>query len=258
MCFKNVFVETNRSPPTYDTTQNVAQQSDMAMLSNFQLSDTPVYVDGYSTSSPGDVLDPFQTSPLSHNVVNDLFPFCDTQQIPVSRDPQSTNDLPLDRKPVFAGYARPPEYAYQRPSDYSHFPYFLQIQGLDLGPDVNQFSPEEDLDVKFGMTPATSLNNTGNLQTPTLCKVCDDVASGNHFGVLSCEACKSFFRRSVRAGARYACRASRNCAIEKHTRNRCQYCRLQKCMQMGMRREGEKNKLLQRYCNKSFMLALYV
>ena len=73
----------------------------------------------------------------------------------------------------------------------------------------------------------------------SLCKVCGDTASGNHFGVLSCEACKSFFRRSIRANARYACRGSRNCAIEKHTRNRCQYCRLQKCMNTGMRKEGE-------------------
>ena len=73
----------------------------------------------------------------------------------------------------------------------------------------------------------------------SLCKVCGDVSSGNHFGVMSCEACKSFFRRSIRANARYACRGSRNCAIEKHTRNRCQYCRLQKCVSMGMRKEGK-------------------
>ena len=73
----------------------------------------------------------------------------------------------------------------------------------------------------------------------TLCRVCGDTASGNHFGVQSCEACKSFFRRSIRANARYACRGSRGCAIEKHTRNRCQYCRLQKCVAMGMRKEGK-------------------
>nr|CAD57002.1 retinoid X receptor [Suberites domuncula] len=72
----------------------------------------------------------------------------------------------------------------------------------------------------------------------TICKICGDTASGNHFGVQSCEACKSFFRRSVRANARYACRGSRNCAIEKHTRNRCQYCRLQKCIANGMRKEA--------------------
>ena len=87
-----------------------------------------------------------------------------------------------------------------------------------------------------GSSPV-DLSPTPNIQH-TLCKVCGDTASGNHFGVLSCEACKSFFRRSVRANARYACRGSRGCAVEKHTRNRCQYCRLQKCMAMGMRKEG--------------------
>ena len=78
------------------------------------------------------------------------------------------------------------------------------------------------------------------LQQQTICRVCGDTASGNHFGVQSCEACKSFFRRSIRANARYACRGNRSCAIEKHTRNRCQYCRLQKCVANGMRKEGER------------------
>lgn len=73
----------------------------------------------------------------------------------------------------------------------------------------------------------------------TICRVCGDIASGNHFGVQSCEACKSFFRRSIRANARYACRGSRDCIIQKCTRNRCQYCRLKKCVAMGMHKEGE-------------------
>lgn len=120
-------------------------------------------------------------------------------------------------------------------NDPYHLPAYLQMQSLDLG---NQYSPG---DVKFAVSPTESLTSNGahGLQAQSLCKVCGDIASGNHFGVLSCEACKSFFRRSIRAGARYSCRANRNCAIEKHTRNRCQYCRLQKCSQIGMRREGE-------------------
>ena len=72
-----------------------------------------------------------------------------------------------------------------------------------------------------------------------MCKVCGDTASGNHFGVLSCEACKSFFRRSIRSNAHYACRGNRDCNIQKTTRNRCQYCRLQKCAAVGMRKEGK-------------------
>lgn len=89
------------------------------------------------------------------------------------------------------------------------------------------------------LTPQTSPKDLNHSLQNSVCKVCEDTASGNHFGVLSCEACKSFFRRSIRANARYACRGNRNCTIEKHTRNRCQYCRLQKCMNMGMRKEGK-------------------
>lgn len=88
------------------------------------------------------------------------------------------------------------------------------------------------------LTPQTSPKDLNHSLQNSVCKVCEDTASGNHFGVLSCEACKSFFRRSIRANARYACRGNRNCTIEKHTRNRCQYCRLQKCMNMGMRKEA--------------------
>lgn len=142
-------------------------------------------------------------------------------------------------KPVYNGFASPPEYAYQQQQ---HLPSYLQImQGLD------QYSSPEELDVKFAVPPNSLSAGGGSVGSPpsgminpqSACKVCSDVASGNHFGVLSCEACKSFFRRSVRAGARYACRGSRNCSVEKHTRNRCQYCRLQKCLQTGMRKEGE-------------------
>ena len=72
------------------------------------------------------------------------------------------------------------------------------------------------------------------------CVVCSDKSSGNHFGVVSCEACKSFFRRSVRANRQYLCRAveKNNCPVTVKTRNRCQHCRLEKCLKVGMRREG--------------------
>lgn len=52
--------------------------------------------------------------------------------------------------------------------------------------------------------------------------------------------CKSFFKRSVRRNLTYSCRGNRNCPIDQHHRNQCQYCRLKKCMKMGMRREGNK------------------
>ena len=76
-----------------------------------------------------------------------------------------------------------------------------------------------------------------NATSGGLCRVCGDNASGNHFGVLSCEACRSFFRRSVRVSNQYACRGARNCPVTAKTRNRCPFCRLQKCLAAGMRRQ---------------------
>lgn len=130
----------------------------------------------------------------------------------------------------------PPGY----PHDYQQQPY---CAGQEAYPNQQQpyqqspFDPYCNSEFFPYNYPQTTKSPNHSLQQ-TICKVCGDTASGNHFGVQSCEACKSFFRRSIRANARYACRGSRACAIEKHTRNRCQYCRLQKCVATGMRKEG--------------------
>ena len=90
-------------------------------------------------------------------------------------------------------------------------------------------------------SPPKSVEHISSPTSPQqqLCRVCNDIATGNHFGVLSCEACKSFFRRSIRAGVRYMCRGSKCCDIDKNTRNRCQRCRLQKCFDAGMNKNGK-------------------
>uniref|UniRef100_A0A8B9H5T0 Nuclear receptor subfamily 2, group C, member 2 n=1 Tax=Astyanax mexicanus TaxID=7994 RepID=A0A8B9H5T0_ASTMX len=78
----------------------------------------------------------------------------------------------------------------------------------------------------------------GRPQPVEYCVVCGDKASGRHYGAVSCEGCKGFFKRSVRKSLTYSCRSNQDCVVNKHHRNRCQFCRLRKCLEMGMKMES--------------------
>ncbi|XP_026205904.1 peroxisome proliferator-activated receptor gamma isoform X2 [Anabas testudineus] len=93
-------------------------------------------------------------------------------------------------------------------------------------------------------TSATALNIE--------CRVCGDKASGFHYGVHACEGCKGFFRRTIRLKLVYD-HCDLHCRIHKKSRNKCQYCRFQKCLNVGMSHnairfgrmpQAEKEKLL--------------
>uniref|UniRef100_A0A8C0F744 Nuclear receptor domain-containing protein n=1 Tax=Bubo bubo TaxID=30461 RepID=A0A8C0F744_BUBBB len=58
--------------------------------------------------------------------------------------------------------------------------------------------------------------------------------AGKHYGVYSCEGCKGFFKRTIRKDLTYTCRDNKDCVVDKRQRNRCQYCRYQKCLATGM------------------------
>ncbi|XP_072013743.1 LOW QUALITY PROTEIN: uncharacterized protein [Amphiura filiformis] len=88
-----------------------------------------------------------------------------------------------------------------------------------------------------GMMGAPS---SGGMNRKMLCQVCGALSSGLHFGVFTCEGCKCFYRRSIKEGANYACAKERNCEITMETRNSCRYCRFQKCLALGMSKEGIK------------------
>ncbi|XP_070531742.1 nuclear receptor subfamily 5 group A member 2-like isoform X2 [Ptychodera flava] len=95
-----------------------------------------------------------------------------------------------------------------------------------------------------------------NIETPTLkmdfsfeneelkaafdeqCPVCGDKVSGYHYGLLTCESCKGFFKRTVQNKKVYTCIENRNCMIDKTQRKRCPYCRFQKCLKVGMKLEA--------------------
>ena len=46
-------------------------------------------------------------------------------------------------------------------------------------------------------------------------------------------------QRTVQKNAKYVCLANKNCPVDKRRRNRCQYCRFQKCLVVGMVNEGK-------------------
>lgn len=71
-----------------------------------------------------------------------------------------------------------------------------------------------------------------------LCPVCGDKVSGYHYGLLTCESCKGFFKRTVQNKKVYTCVAERSCHIDKTQRKRCPFCRFQKCLDVGMKLEA--------------------
>ncbi|XP_008321519.1 retinoic acid receptor beta-like isoform X3 [Cynoglossus semilaevis] len=139
----------------------------------------------------------------------------------------------------------------------------LQDQDLDQNQDLTAFFPELISESDWQephssqsvgsqrFTCSSSSSSDDTLTSPTSppppprtykpCFVCQDKSSGYHYGVSACEGCKGFFRRSVQKNMVYTCHRDRNCIINKITRNRCQYCRLQRCFAVGMSKESVRN-----------------
>ncbi|XP_033923760.1 retinoic acid receptor RXR-alpha [Melopsittacus undulatus] len=111
-----------------------------------------------------------------------------------------------------------------------------------LNSPMNSVSSTEDIKPPLGLNGVLKVpaHPSGTMASFTkhICAICGDRSSGKHYGVYSCEGCKGFFKRTVRKDLTYTCRDNKDCLIDKRQRNRCQYCRYQKCLAMGMKREA--------------------
>ncbi|KAI6191444.1 Ligand-binding domain of nuclear hormone receptor [Aphelenchoides bicaudatus] len=88
--------------------------------------------------------------------------------------------------------------------------------------------------------PKSSASCSSNSQINTIeggeltCAVCGDSASGIHYSVVSCNGCKTFFRRTVVTGRKFICKNNGNCMFDKNKRCSCRACRWEKCTTVGM------------------------
>jgi len=119
---------------------------------------------------------------------------------------------------------------------------FLQLRlvesGLRRGSSPSPASPDTQLCSSTTQSSFPQLIKDEEEQPKRSCLVCGDVASGFHYGVSSCEACKAFFKRTIQGNIEYTCPVSNACEINKRRRKACQACRYQKCLRQGMLKEG--------------------
>ncbi|VDO79079.1 unnamed protein product [Soboliphyme baturini] len=130
--------------------------------------------------------------------------------------------------------------------------FLAQPFAVSIPPGISLFPPDSaDSFSGFSSFALGNNKNVGlsklNLNTirtspNLLCAVCGDVSSGKHYGILACNGCSGFFKRSVRRKLIYRCQAGTGeCVVDKTHRNQCQACRLKKCLQMGMNRDAVQN-----------------
>ncbi|CAG2167200.1 unnamed protein product, partial [Oppiella nova] len=71
-----------------------------------------------------------------------------------------------------------------------------------------------------------------------LCMICGgSKLVRRYFGAITCDSCKSFFRRMALKNIQLKCSTDGKCNITANPRKLCQKCRLEKCLAVGMRKE---------------------
>ncbi|XP_038640914.1 nuclear receptor subfamily 5 group A member 2-like isoform X3 [Scyliorhinus canicula] len=109
----------------------------------------------------------------------------------------------------------------------------------NLDPESNStYIQQSESDQMLFQSPQVKMEFPFEASFEELCPICGDKVSGYHYGLLTCESCKGFFKRTVQNNKRYTCVENQSCQIDKTQRKRCPYCRFQKCLVVGMKLEA--------------------
>lgn len=108
------------------------------------------------------------------------------------------------------------------------------------GVKCRKVSPRRRL--KRALETVAALSDDTDTDTDTDDDLCMD---DSHYDLDETRRCsQGFFRRSIQQKIQYRpCTKNQQCAILRINRNRCQYCRLKKCIAVGMSRDGESHLL---------------
>jgi len=99
-------------------------------------------------------------------------------------------------------------------------------------------SPEVTPLKKIKLEGAAELKEKVGNKPISNCKVCGDLAVAHmHYGGVCCYSCKAFFRRATQTGKdkKYKCKSDKQCSITYTNRRSCQFCRFNKCLEIGMK-----------------------
>ncbi|CAJ0956493.1 unnamed protein product, partial [Mesorhabditis belari] len=103
--------------------------------------------------------------------------------------------------------------------------------GSPTGCPLNLLSP-----LPIVITPSQPMKKFKNIRKSDQfkCAVCGDKPTGYHYGTISCNGCKTFFRRTIIANRKFTCSKGGRCCFDKDFRCACRACRFQKCVLVGM------------------------
>lgn len=107
-----------------------------------------------------------------------------------------------------------------------------------ISPPRSRASPKGSSKASSGSSSSSSATGAISKER-TICTVCE-IESDNHhvhYGALACFSCRAFFRRAHNKGdgiPGYVCKKEGKCNVTAKNRKKCQRCRYDKCVEMGM------------------------